>query len=205
MLPICCLATASLAVLVAATSPGVAIPTASAGVAPFAVATSAPTPDALAYDDPGMHFRAPDGWTRVDLDRTLASSARDTAPPAAVFAYHAGQRDQRTIVIRIEAYAGSLDDLVNSKEIELRSASAGLFVDKKAKTTLSNGMPAYIVKSSQPDARAGEQMRRYDYVVGDLSRGIDVAFVGRYGDFDESDVRAALSSLSVVVYPQGRR
>ncbi len=38
----------------------------------------------------------------------------------------------------------------------------------------------------------------------DTKRGITVAYVGRQGDFDEKDAKAALASLYVVVYPRSR-
>ena len=182
-----------------------------ASVAPSRVvaqvaATPAPaaTRDPLAYDDPGMHFRAPDGWTRVDLGNAQAASG-DKAPPAAVFTYDAGKRDQRTIVVDIQPFDGTLEGLERSKETDLRNAADGTFVDGKTRLTLGNGMPAYFLKVSQPAGAAGNQIRRYDYVIYDLTRGIDVAFIGRYGDFDENDVKRAFASLSVVVYPRGRR
>ena len=163
----------------------------------------APTVDPLAYDDPGMHFRAPDGWKRIEL----ADAANDPSAkvPAAVFTYHGDRSDARTIVITIEPYSGTLEGLEVSKESELRSASDGTFVDRKTKIVLGNGMPGYAIRVSQPSGPAGHQLRRYDYVISDLSRSIDVAYVGRYGDFEDRDVEAALASLSVVVYPRARR
>lgn len=168
------------------------------------VPVPAPTRDPLVYDDPGVHFRAPDGWTRVDLG-ALASDAGGKAPPAALYVFHRGKSDERSILIDIQPFEGTLDGLESSKETELRNAAEGTFVDRKVRTTLSNGMPAYFIKVSQPGGPVGHQLRRYDYVIYDLTRSIDVAYVGRYGDFDESDVQKALASLSVVVYPRNRR
>ncbi len=195
----------SLALFVAGVSPGRGRFGATELVAQVIAAPApAPTHDPLAYDDAGMHFRAPDGWTRVDIGALTAGSDEQT-PPAAVFVYHAGQRDQRSIVISIAPFDGTLEGFESSKETELRNAADGTFVNHGPRTMLGNGMPAYFLKVSQPGGDAGSQLRRYDFVVYDLTRGIDVAYVGRYGDFDENDVRTALGSLSVVVYPRGRR
>lgn len=181
-----------------------------AGLAsPAPVTTAVPTPapaptvDPLAYDDPGMHFRAPDGWKRIPL--VDASNDPSAKVPAAVFTYHGDRNDARTIVISIEPYSGTLEGLEVSKESELRSTADGTFVDRKTKIVLGNGMPGYAIKVSQPSGPAGHQLRRYDYVIYDLARSIDVAFIGRYGDFEDRDVEAALSTLSVVVYPRVRR
>ena len=200
------IASLALASLVAA----LASPTPVAPAAPVAPGTPlvsspapAPTVDSLAYDDPGMHFRAPDGWKRIQLvDGSNDPSAKI---PAAVFTYHADRNDARTIVISIEPFSGTLEGLAVSKESELRNATDGTFVDRKSKIALDNGMPAYAIKVSQPSGPAGRQLRRFDYVIYDLSRSIDVAYIGRYGDFEDRDVEAALSTLSVVVYPRARR
>ncbi len=191
------LAVAALAALIASPTP----------VLPGAVAATpapaAPTADPLAYDDPGMHFRPPDGWTRVTLAAPAAGDG-GKQPPAAVYVWHPGKAEQRTILIEIASYEGTLDGYERSRESELHTESAGTFVDRKTKTALVNGMPAYVVQVSQPAGAAGHQLRRYDYLVYDLQRSIDVAYIGRYGDFDENDVKTALASLSVVVYPRRR-
>ena len=163
----------------------------------------AATPDPLAYDDPAVHFRAPDGWSRL----AIAAPATDSGgqrPPVAVYVFHGGQADQRTIIIDIQPFAGSLEGFESAHETELRNQAEGTFVDRRAKTQLANGMPAYFIKVSQPGGAAGHQLRRYDYVVDDLQRSIDVAYIGRNGDFDEAEAQKALASLSVVVYPRGR-
>ena len=171
--------------------------------APSPVPIVVPTSDPLAYDDAGLHFRAPDGWTRVNVPETTEGSGGKT-PPAAVFVRDAGKVEQRTIVIDIEPFDGTLDGYERSRETELHSEADGTFVDYHTKTMLANGMPAYFLQVSQPGAAAGHQVRRYDYLVYDLTRSIDIAYIGRYGDFDSSEVKTALASLAVVVYPRRR-
>jgi len=190
-------------------APAAALPGTAPSAAAATTATAAPTPaaaptrDPLAYDDPGMHFRPPDGWTRVALAEQSANND-GKRPPAAVYVLHPGRAEQRTIVVDIQSYDGTLDGFERSRESELHSEADGTFVDRKTKTALDNGMPAYFVQVSQPGGAAGHQLRRYDYLVYDLQRSIDVAYVGRYGDFDEKDAKAALASLSVVVFPRRR-
>lgn len=192
---------AALAAFVASPAPGVGPSTVPVVAAPSVA--PAPTADPLAYDDPAVHFRAPDGWKRVDLSGA-PNDPSGKSVPAAVFYFARDRTDARSIVIQIEPFAGTLDGLVHARESELRSASEGTFVDHETKVTLANGMPAYLVQTSQPGGAVGHQVRRYDYIVYDLQRSIDVAYIGRYGDFDERDVRAAFASLSVVVYPRRR-
>ena len=158
----------------------------------------------LSYDDPGMHFRAPDGWTRIELRKPEGADqdASDGAP-VALFGWHAGQNDQRTIAITIKPFSGTLAGLESQHESDLRGGSEGTFVDKRTQTTLPNGMPIYVVRVSQ-GSEVGHFIRRYDYLIFDGERGIDVAFIGRPNDFDEKDVQAALASLYVVAYPRRR-
>jgi len=172
---------------------------------PAVVATPTATPvrDALAYDDAGMHIRVPDGWTRIDLGAPAETS--DASRPIALFVFHPGKYDQRQIRVTIEPWDGTLEGFETQKESSLRGGSDGTFIDHRDKTALVNGMPAYLLRSSQPGGTAGFQVRRFDMLVYDLARGIDVAFVGHAGDFDEAEVRHALATLSVVVYPRNRR
>lgn len=174
------------------------------GPAASATPLPAPTLDPLAYDDPGMHFRAPDGWKRIALASDGSAANDGKRPPAAIYVFNAGRSEQRTIVIDIQPFEGTLDGFERARETELHSGTDGTFVDRKTKIALANGMPAYLVQVSQPGGQVGHQLRRYDYLIYDLQRSIDVAYIGRYGDFDERDVAAAFASLSVVVYPRRR-
>lgn len=175
----------------------------------FALAPASAAParsaDAPAFDDPGMHFSAPTGWTRVDQSQ-IAANAGDSQqdPPAAVFVFHPGERDQRTIVITIAPFDGSLDALDTRHESDLRAGGDATFIEKRTKTTLANGMPAYWLRISS-GADAGRFMRRYEYVVYDSVRSIVVTFSGRQGDVTDADAQAALGSLYVVAFPRGAR
>ncbi len=162
----------------------------------------------LSYDDPGMHFKAPDGWERIDVpsgDATGGGGAAGggDAPPAAVFMYDRGRLDQRTIIIDIKSEADSLDAFERGHESDLRQqAGNDTHVDKRTQVTLSNGMPAYLLQVTSGDGLAS--LRRYEYLVYDGTRDIDVAYFGHQGEFDEKDALAALSSLYVVAYPHDR-
>ncbi len=173
-------------------------------IALLAFAAPAFAADSLSYDDPGMHFKPPDGWTRVELNQEPAGANNDEKrPPAAIYVWHRGQIDQRTIVVNIQPFEGTLDGFESQHESDLRSASDGTFIDKKTKTTLANGMPAFFLKVSS-GSELGTFTRRYEYLVYDGTRSIDVAYGGRQGDFDEKDAVAALASLYVVMYPAKR-
>jgi hypothetical protein len=158
--------------------------------------------DPLSYDDPAMHFQAPAGWERVDLG---AAGSEDDAP-VAVFAYHRGKSDVRTIAITIKQYDGSLNDLAGTRQSEMRQGgteSQAIFINKHEPFTLTNGMPAFEIFSTiSSDSRT--QLKNYEYLVVDGRRSIDVTLSGTAGDIDEKSATAALSSLYVVAFPARR-
>ena len=156
--------------------------------------------DPLGYSDPGMHFEAPVGWQRVLVDQQPGTGDETLV---AMWVYNPGKPEQRAIIIATEPFDGPLDDFEHSHESELRKGTDGTFIDKRDQTTLSNGMPAYWMRASQ-GSEAGHYIRRYEYNVIDTQRGITVSYIGRQGDFDEKDAKAALASLYVVVYPHRR-
>ncbi len=155
------------------------------------------------YDDAAMHFGPPAGFERVRLPAPPDDDGGDTARPVAVYLYHAGKPDQRSIVISIANFEGSLADFDRSHESELRQAVSSTFVSKKQNVTLTNGMPAMFLKVNQGDA-LGSFVRRDEYLVVDGKRSIDAAYIGQQGDFDEAQAMAGLKDLSVVLYPRNR-
>ncbi len=156
----------------------------------------------LSYDDPGMHFKAPDGWQRIDVPSGDSANSQDK-PPVAVFAFDPGHSDAQTIIITIRtADSDSLDAFERSHEGDLRQGSDSTNVDKRTHVTLANGMPAYLVQTTSGDGL--QSIRRYEYLVYDGARDIDVAFAGHQGEFTEKQALAALSTLYVVAYPGDR-
>jgi len=157
------------------------------------------------YDDPGMHFSPPSGWEKITLgpaaDAAGQGDDEQERPPVAVYAWHRGQSDQRTIAINIQHYDGSLDAFEHQRESDLRKAADGTFVDKPSKTALANGMPVYLL-NVKAGTDVGHFVQRFDYLMIDGSRSIDVSYSGRQGDFGQKDATDAFSSLYVVVYPR---
>ena len=158
--------------------------------------------DVLSFDDPGMHFRPPDGWIRVIINR---SPDADPHGPEIVAAYvnNANKMDPRQIVITVEPWDGDLNAFEASHESDLRNQGKeqSTFVDKKELTKLSNGMPAFFMRVNQGNS-AGQFLRSFQYIVIDKQRGIVASYQGRAGQFDEKDAKTALASLYVVVYPK---
>jgi len=174
-----------------------------AAVFAVALATSAAiAADPLSFDDPGMHFRAPDGWERVDL----GDAAGTDNAPAAVFALRRDRADALAIIIKITDFDGSLEGFVNQRRSELRSGGDNVttFLLKQTPLTLDNGMPAFLI-TSESNVGTGSQHKTFEYLIIDGKRGIDVRYTGLVGDVDDDVAKRALSSLYVVAYPTRRQ
>jgi hypothetical protein len=154
--------------------------------------------DNLSYDDPGVHYNAPAGWTRVDIPPGAGEEA-----PVAIFRKEFGKYDTRVITLKIQNYEDNLARLLSGHESDLRQNSDGVFVEKKEKITLSNGMPAYLFKYTMT-RDSGGTVRVYEYLVVDGKRSIDLMFSGRGGSFEDKDAFDAMNTLTVVLYPSGR-
>jgi hypothetical protein len=157
------------------------------------------------YDDPGMHFSPPPGFEKISLAPAAGQDApsqdEDKRPPAAVYVYHRGQPDQRTIVIDIQSFDGDLATFESAHESDMRKGTDGAFVDKPVKTSLANGMPVLLLKMTSGND-PGHFSQRYEYLMIDGTRSIAVSYYGRQGDFEKKDALDAFSSLYVVAYPR---
>jgi hypothetical protein len=167
---------------------------------------TAPPKDPLSYDDPGMHFRPPDGWQKLAAPPNAEASGgtSDDLTPVAVFARTVGRDDTRLIVIATKRFDGSLDGFESSTESEARQGQDSTFVGFHRKVSLVNGMPAYFLKITGGTDLATSSTR-YEYLVVDGVRGIIASYASRLGDSQEEEAKTALASLSVVLYPRGRR
>jgi hypothetical protein len=163
-----------------------------------ALAAPAAAADPLSYDDPGMHFSAPAGWTRVDI----APGQGGDNPPTAAFVYHRGQNDARTIVITIVNSSDDLNSFERQHESTIRQSDSdgATYVKKRQPMQLTNGMPAILLESTST-RDSGESISRFEYLVIDGQRGITVTYAGATTDVDEKSALAALGSLYVVAYP----
>jgi hypothetical protein len=154
-----------------------------------------------AYDDPSIHYVAPDGWQKVDTPPPQQGGQDDQT--VARFAKDISRYDKRAIMMKMSDYQGTLDGAESTHESDLRSTSDGVFVDKKERVTLANGMPAWFLKVSIGQD-AGNIVRGFEYVVFDGKRRIILGYYGRAGYFDDKDAKDAMASFAVVVYPEGR-
>jgi hypothetical protein len=159
--------------------------------------------DPLSYDDPGMHYKAPDGWHRVPTPADTSSPGLDEKKTLAIFVYAPSKTDSRVISIVADPFDSGLDDAESSHEGDMHEDSSSTLVAHKARTTLANGMPAWFLKATQGDDPF-TSTQLYQYIVFDGSRRVIVTYSGRQYGFSEDDAKKALSTLYVVVYPKHR-
>ncbi len=131
---------------------------------------SAVDPHSLTYEDAAMHFTAPKEYQRLQAPPAQNSGSLSTV---AIFAKNPGRPEQRTIMIAVEPYEGTIDGFESNSENELRTQIDGVFVDHKTRTVLANGMPAWWQKVSYGEG-LGQTYRRYGYAAFDGQRGIMV-------------------------------
>ena len=160
--------------------------------------------DDLTYDDPGMHYRAPDGWERITI---TSDAAQQEGAPVAIFALRSGKNVSKTITITVADYDGALADFVTDRTQAMRSSSSGsddsIFVDKKIPTKTGNGMPAVELIWTGTPAN-GPQSKSYEWLMIDGKRSIDVRYSGALGEINDTDAATVFSSLYVVAYPRPR-
>ncbi len=161
-------------------------------------------PDPLSYDDPGMHFKAPDGWKRVPIPADSSSPGLEEKKMLAAYTLTIDRNEGRFISIVASPFDGAVDAAESQQESDLRNGSDSTLVDHKTKITLANGMPAWFIHVSQSNDDPFKSTETYEYIVSDGSRMIVTAYAGRAASLSEDDAKKALSSLYVVLYPKHR-
>jgi len=173
--------------------------------------------DDLSYNDPGMHYQAPAGWTRIPIP---AEAVGQDGVPAAIFVFKADNRVKRTLTITIATFDGALNEFVSDRTQAIRQSTsssssssqtgsdqnedtASTYINKRQSTQTTNGMPAEeIVWTLTPPQST--QIRSYEYLMIDGQRSIDVKYSGQVGDVGDTDAADVLASLYVVAYPKVR-
>ncbi len=153
------------------------------------------------YSDPAMSFTAPPNYVQAPVP---AHDPTDFSQPAVVAAFVAngGKPDQRAITITMENFDGNVDGFEVLSENELRTQTDGVFVKKKERTTLSNGMPAYWQEITV--GTGFDEIKRFQYVWADGVRGVTLAISSHYGELDEASAKRDLASAYGVLYPKNR-
>ncbi len=177
----------------------VALAVSSAGAA---TAPPPATPAQRTYNDPAMHYVAPEGVVLIGM-RQVPYQAALHMTPVAIWGIDVGQADARVISLAYERFShGSLRGFYTTYVNELRGASKGGTFVHREHAVLINGMPAYWLKVSSGEGLA--QMRSYAYIWYDGVRGVVLSEEARVGNLSERQAKRDLAGASAVAYPVGR-
>ncbi|MDQ6930367.1 MAG: hypothetical protein M3126_06850 [Candidatus Eremiobacteraeota bacterium] len=185
----------TVALLVAAMSLGAFAPA-------LAQTSASPAPTTAAYDDASMHFLPPKDWQRLAV---TPADLRDSDKLGLIAAYvhNPGRDNEQRMVLEMENFNGSSSaSFESSVENELRTQFDGLLI-RKQETHLANGMPAVWLNMTY--GSGFDTTKLFGYAVSDGRRGIILLAQGRLDLIHEDEAKAALSSLSVVLYPRWRQ
>ena len=163
-----------------------------------------PTPKPLnphEYNDPGMHFVAPQGWNLVGYRVLPLAELGDDAQVVAGWAGPDRTRPQ-AITISEQAFEGDAQMFESRFENDVRQQFDNILVKNKERTSLQNGMPAYFLDMAYGEGFSSR--KEFALVWADGSRGVAIAVTGRVGELDAATAKKLLSNVSAVRYPSGR-
>lgn len=172
------------------------------GLTAIAVPAAAQVGPSNTYTDPGMSFTAPAAYRETGVGKFDPQSADPGSTTVATWVTDPGKPSMRVIQIQMEPFEGSLGGYVTLAENELREQIDGVFVSNKHPAALSNGMPAYWEEISIGDGF--QEMKRYEYLWVDGTRGVVLSVMGHYGYMTEADAKKDLANASGVRYPANR-
>lgn len=165
-------------------------------------ATPMPTPaDWQVYDDPAMHFHAPDGFRPIGQRQISVEKLGDD--PVIVAAWIYPDKDHpRRLIIQQEYFEGDYKAFDSQLESQLRDQYDNPFFKNKQDTKLRNGMPAEFMEMS---AGSGFNVQKFYILLwSDGQRGVAVLLQSQLNDLDGDSARRLMSDASAVRYPINR-
>ncbi|HUN29823.1 MAG TPA: hypothetical protein VMV65_08435 [Alphaproteobacteria bacterium] len=176
-----------------------AAPTALRAQVPAPGAT--PTPDPQVYNDPAMHFRAPNGFYALGQHPVSLENLGDDPQVVAGWVYP--DRDHpRKLAIQIEYYVGDVGGFDGVLEQQMRDQFETAIFKNKQNTTLKNGMPAMFMEMTSGEGF--NVQKGYFLIWTDGQRGVALILITQLNDVSTETARAILSDATAVRYPTGR-
>ena len=165
-------------------------------------ATPQPTPsDWMVYEDPAMHFRAPDGFRPVGQRQIDVQKLTDD--PTIVAAWvQPDPNHPRRLVVEQEYFEGDYQAFEAQLESSLRDQFDDPFFKGKQQTKLRNGMPAEFMEMS---SGSGFNVQKFYILLwADGQRGVAILLQTQLNDLDGDAARRLMSDVTAVRYPVGR-
>ncbi len=165
-------------------------------------ATPQPTPaDWMVYDDPAMHFRAPDGFRPVGQRQIPVEKLGDDPTIVAAWIYP-DKDNPRRLVIQQESFTGDYNAFQGEFESQLRDQFDTPLFKNKETIKLRNGMPAIFEEMT---SGSGFNVQKFYLLMwADGERGVAVTLQTQVNDLDETKARQLMSDATAVRYPDNR-
>ncbi len=165
-------------------------------------ATPQPTPsDWMAYDDPAMHFHAPEGFQPIGQRQIPVNKLGDDPTVVAGWIYPSKDHYRR-LVIQQEFFQGDVNAFISQYENQLRDQYESPLFKGKQNIALKNGMPAIF--EAMTTGSGFNVQKFYMLLWADGQRGVVVLLNAPVDDLNDADARRLLSDASAVRYPVGR-
>ncbi|HUA09157.1 MAG TPA: hypothetical protein VMA98_07755 [Candidatus Acidoferrales bacterium] len=157
-----------------------------------------PTPDWHVYDDPAMHFRAPDGFFPVGQRHLALGDLSQDSVVVAGWIYP-NKDHPRRLVIEQAAFDGDVDGWESVYENQLRDQFDNPFFKDKTDTKLRNGMPAKFLEMTTGEGFSVQKF--YMLIWADGERGVALLLQTKMDDISALNARVLLSDATAVRYP----
>jgi hypothetical protein len=164
-------------------------------------AQETPPPDFMEYNDPAMHFRAPDAFTPVaQRVVTVDDLGEDQADVIAAWVLRTNPAVR--ILVQGESFNGNAAGFSDLYQQQLRNLLQNALIKSQETTHLKNGMPAIFI-----DVTSGEgftTQKYFAYLWADGKRGMVLAVTSPLGACDLATAKRYLADASAVRYPTDR-
>ena len=144
-----------------------------------------------------MHMRVPDtfymmGYQPVDADK-LGNTLQTVA------AWRTIKGNVWVLTLAQESYNEPLEHWETAFENEVRQQEDGVFISKKERMALQNGMPAYFI--GMTFGSGFDSRKQYALIWADGERGVALEMTGRVGEIGDDDAKKAFGDITAVAYP----
>jgi hypothetical protein len=161
-----------------------------------------PTPDWHIYDDPAMHFRAPDGFYPLIQSKQVSVDKLGDDPVMVAAWIYPIKDHVRRMVLQQEYFEGDVKAFEAEYKGQLRDEFSAPFFKNEEDIRLKNGMPAIYFEMTTGE---GFDIQKFYYVVwADGQRGVAVALQASLDDLTTEVAKALLTDATAVRYPVGR-
>ncbi|HET9029001.1 MAG TPA: hypothetical protein VFN49_02405 [Candidatus Aquilonibacter sp.] len=163
-------------------------------------ATPTPPANPMVFDDPAMHFVAPDGYKPLGQRQIDVDHLSDDPQVVAAWVEPGGR--PKELLIQQQAFDGTLDGFVSNYTQFIRNTFSDAQVRDNRPVSLKNGMPAMYLDATMGSGFGTTKLYAVAWIDG--QRGVVISVKALIGELDEKAALKLLSNASAVRYPPNR-